>query len=495
MSGHSLHSPIAPSLTEAARRDTLSAAEAAHELGVKKRTLYAYVSRGLIPSQADPSSPRQRRYSATAVRRLKAYRSARRDPAFGARAAARDALAWGEPVLESAITLITPEGLHYRGHDALELSARCSFEQVAELLWTDTGPVGRKARWPSGGSRTGLRPPGAIVADANAAWRAIADAGSLAPITAAQAMLPLIAAIDPGALDREPSAVVRAGRYILELLTLLAAGSVGEQDEKRDRGGGGIGSPVPKASIAERLAEAWSPRCEGASSLLDTALILIADHELNAAALAARVVASTSGSPYAVVAAGLAALEGTGQGGDTAHIQALLDEAATVVAGLPDTRGHPGREAMVTTLRRMIRRRRRRGERISGFGHRLYPCGDPRARCLLDRARAMLAAESSRRQPAASTVEVASALAAAVHAEAGDHPTVDYALAVVGRAIGAPVHAPLTLFALGRSAGFIAHAMEQYEAGRVLRARARYVGPPIGGARRVASETHAGITS
>ena len=73
---------------------------------------------------------------------------------------------------------------------------------------------------------------------------------------------------------------------------------------------------------------------------------------------------------------------------------------------------------------------------------------------------------------------MARALATAVQEETGDRPTVDYALAVIGRATGAPAHAPLTLFALGRSAGLVAHAIEQYGFGRVLRARAQYVGPP-----------------
>ena len=128
----------------------------------------------------------------------------------------------------------------------------------------------------------------------------------------------------------------------------------------------------------------------------------------------------------------------------------------------------------------MVRRRRRRGERIPGFGHRLYPAGDPRARVLLDRARDQLAA----RRSGCDAASRALALTVAVHEETGDHPTVDYALTVLARATGAPAHAPLTLFALGRTAGLVAHAIEQYGFGRVLRARAQYVGPPPGPERR-----------
>jgi len=457
-------------------RDTLTATEAARELGIQKRTLYAYVSRGLIPSIEDPGRPRERRYPAVAVRRLKAYRAAQRDPSLGARAAARGALAWGEPVLESAITLINSGSLYYRGHDVLELAAHRGFEQVAELLWIGIPPVGRGGGWPSTYTDVAGR---SIVGDAYAAWSSVVNGSMLPPIAAAQVALPIAAALDDGALDRDPRGMARAGRSILELLTQLAVGP-----ERRDReGSGGTGGrrgPHATAeSIAKRLALAWAPRHDSAASLFDAALILVADHELNAAALAARVVASTGGSPYAVVAAGLAALEGPGHGGDTARIQVLLDRAAEVAADAPGGRRGAGDTAVVTALRRMVRARIRRGERIPGFGHRLYPSGDPRARFLLDRISAASVERGSRRGAGSRVAELASSLVTAVRAESGDRPTVDYALAVVARVTDAPVHAPLTLFALGRSAGLVAHAIEQYGVGRVLRARARYIGAPI----------------
>src|SRR5690606_27317186 len=110
----------------------------------------------------------------------------------------------------------------------------------------------------------------------------------------------------------------------------------------------------------------------------------------------------------------------------------------------------------------------------------LYPSGDPRARFLLERAQAQLVTRCSDGDAAGRVLELARALGVAVHQETGDRPTVDYALTVIARATGAPAHAPLTLFALGRSAGLVAHAIEQYGFGRVLRARAQYIGPPPG---------------
>ncbi|HEU4631243.1 MAG TPA: citrate synthase [Gemmatimonadaceae bacterium] len=460
----------------AAPAGTLSAAEAARELGVRQRTLYAYVSRGLLPSLPDPDHPRQRRYPAAAVRRLKAHRAARRDPALGSRAAARGSLAWGEPVLESAITLITPERPYYRGHDALALAASTGFERVAELLWLGTPPVAGHAGWPAGDGSAGAPAPDAVATAVAAAWRSTAADRALTPITAAQVALPIAAALDPASADRTPAGAARAGRHILELLTVLATGPTERSGAGDEREAAARQARAPAPSIAERLARAWAPRCDGAVALYDAALVLVADHELNAAALAARVVASTSGSPYAAVAAGLAALQGTGHGGHTAHISALLDAAAEVVAEASDDPAGDD-DGAIAALRAMVRRRRRRGERVAGFGHRLYPAGDPRARFLLERARERLVVRRSPDDAAARTVELARALAQAVREESGDRPTVDYALAAIGRATGAPAHAPLTLFALGRAAGLVAHAIEQYGAGRVLRARAQYVGP------------------
>ena len=263
---------------------------------------------------------------------------------------------------------------------------------------------------------------------------------------------------------------VRAGRAILELMTQLAGAAPP------------AARPRIMPRIAERLAATWaagrgSPAAPGAMArLLDAALILVADHELNAAAFAARVVASTGASPYAAVAAGLATLQGIGLGGDTAHIAALFDELATSLADSPPAYDDP--EGARRRIRAELRRRRRAGARIPGFGHRLYADGDPRGRTLLD----LIAAHERALTPAGrAACAAARATAGAMRDEAGLEPAIDFALVALCRAIGAPTHAPLTLFALGRSAGLVAHVMEQYAMQRVLRPRAQYTGPrPVG---------------
>jgi hypothetical protein len=113
-------------------RGWIGAADAARVLRVSRATLYAYVSRGYVRSQALPGSSRERRYSRDDVERLRRRTEERRDPD---KAAAR-VLQWGLPILESSITLIDGHRLYYRGHDAVALSRSRSLEEVASLVWT-----------------------------------------------------------------------------------------------------------------------------------------------------------------------------------------------------------------------------------------------------------------------------------------------------------------------------------------------------------------------
>jgi citrate synthase len=215
--------------------------------------------------------------------------------------------------------------------------------------------------------------------------------------------------------------------------------------------------PAPAGGrLAEVLSRHWAPRHAAAMRLLDAALILCADHELNVSAFTARCVASAGANPYEVVTAALAALRGRRHGGHTLHVAALLDEVAK-----PADAG------------RVLAERLRRDGALPGFGHALYPDGDPRGRALL-----ALTAAACRRSRA---VALAQAVAAEAEQLLGERPTLDFGLVVLSRALGLPRGAPLALFALGRTAGWIGHALEQYQLGQMIRPRARYVGvmPPV----------------
>lgn len=250
-------------------------------------------------------------------------------------------------------------------------------------------------------------------------------------ISRAQSILPLVAARDPLAFDLRPRHVAQTGWRIVNLLTSVAA-------ESSDL----------EPTVEQTLATAWVPKSKHAAPLIRAALIVCADHELNVSAFTARCVASASSNPYSVVIAGLAALEGPKHGGGTARIAALLGELRRA-----------------RDVRRTLADRLRRGETIDGFGHRLYSDGDPRAALLLS----MLPASKE-------LTFLRSVVSAASHA-LGEAPNLDFALVAVERALALPRGSALTLFAIGRTIGWIAHAIEQYETNTIIRPRARYVGP------------------
>jgi citrate synthase len=391
------------------KTEWLDAKAATKLLGVSRATLYAYVSRGFVRSEAVPGSSRERRYAREDVERLRVRAEERRNP----EKAVEHALRWGVPILESAITLIADGKLYYRGHDATELARTKSLEEVASLIWT--GTVDPEL----------FDTPLHVVSGGR-------SASDLPFVSRAQSILPLVAASDPLAFDLRPRAVAQTGWRILNLLTSVAA----ESQELQD-------------TIEETLATAWNvPK---ATPLLRAAMILCADHELNVSAFTARCVASAGSTPYAVVIAGLAALEGTKHGGATARVEALWDELRRA-----------------RDLRKALSERLRRGETIEGFGHPLYANGDPRATLLLG----ML--------PKSKELTFARAFADAAQHVTGDEPTVDFALVALSRVLGLPRGSALTLFAIGRTIGWIAHAIEQYEQNAMIRPRAKYVGEKPG---------------
>lgn len=398
------------------KRGYRSARQAAAELGISLPTLYAYVSRGLIRSEGERSS-RARLYRAEDIAALKA-RKQRRDPGKVAEAA----LHFGLPVLDSAISLIAGGRLYYRGRDVAALAATATIEEIAALLWT--GDLA--ATLPAAGVEL---PPGS--------WHRLATiVAPLAPMDRFQAVLPFAAAHDAGAYDLRPAAVQRTGIRILRLLAALAAGR-----------------PPSIDPVTRTLQQGWSPRVAQARALLETALVLCADHELNPSTFTARCVASARSTPYAVVAGGLATLQGALHGGTCERIEALFEEAAT-----------PARAAAV------VGARLRRGEILPGFGHPLYVTagGDPRAAILLDRLRAA--------RPASRGTLLARALVDGVRALVDVQPTIDFAVVALRRALELPAGSAVAIIAIGRSTGWIAHAIEQYEDERLIRPRARYVG-------------------
>lgn len=392
----------------------LTATQAADALGVTRATLYAYTSRGQLRSEPVSGRPRERRYYREDVERLQERKAARRDPS---RAAARS-LRWGGPVLDSGITLVHNGQLFYRGHDAATLAEAWSLEQVAGLLW-GTNEAGHERLFEQTGALT-------------ARQLAQLRIGARAPFTRLQAALPIAAAADAAAYDLRPAAVRQTGARILRLLTTVIA----RRDARR---------PVHQV-----LQAAWAPKQDAVANVIRTALVLCADHELNVSAFTARCAASAGASPYDVVSAAMATLKGYRHGGATERVLSLLERADTPKSA---------RAAVTDCLRR--------GDGVAGFGHPLYPAGDPRAVLLMPLAEA--SGNASEWRLVRNLWKAGSALL-------DDAPNLDLGLAAIARTYQLPKDAPLLLFALGRTTGWIAHAIEEYASGQVIRPRARYTG-------------------
>jgi citrate synthase len=230
--------------------------------------------------------------------------------------------------------------------------------------------------------------------------------------------------------------VRRTGTRILHLLARAAAGA------SRVNG-----------SVSELLQRGWLPDRPDAAALLEAALVLWADHELNVGTFTVRCVASAQATPYAAAIAGLSALGGALHGGVTDQVEALFDEARAPA-----------------DVERRIGARLRRGERIPGFGHWLYPDGDPRAAALLARLRAHGGVSRE-------ALDLTDALERTTQRVTGRSANVDFATVALRRSLGMPEGSALALIGVARSVGWIAHVLEQYATGRLIRPRARYTGP------------------
>jgi citrate synthase len=390
----------------------LSSGDASKRLGVSRTTLYAYVSRGLVRSTPAPGNAHQRRYAAEDVERLRSRSEQRRDP----EKTAERALHWGVPILESSITLIDSDRLYYRGYDACELARTRGVEEVAALLWTGSFDVDLFTATPLH-----------VVAGGK-------SAEDLPFVTRAQSMLPIVGARDPLAYDLRPRAVAQTGWRIINLLTSVAVESADLED-----------------SVEETLRKHWIPKMPHAVELLRAALILCADHELNISSFTARCVASAGSSPFAVVVAGLTAIEGAKHGGMSEKVESMLSDLRRLA-----------------DIRKALADRLRRHEPIHGFGHRLYANGDPRAALLME-----MLAKRFNKSP---EMVFARNVADAGEELTGEKPTIDFALVALARTLKLERGAALTLFALGRSIGWIGHAIEQYAKDEMIRPRARYVG-------------------
>jgi citrate synthase len=410
---------------------SMTAAQAARRLGVKQATLYAYVSRGVL-GRGRAADGRGSLFDPDEIEQL-ARRGRPRRPAGAV-----------DITVESAITEITGDSLRFRGLDATRLAVSRTFEDVAELLWTGEFPPARQS-WQA---------TPAALASGRAAQAAL-PAGTL-PLDRLQVIVPATSATDPLRLQLDQPAVLAAARNLIAAMVdclPYPPAALSLSAPASSRSAPPLSAPGSSEPIAERL---WSKLCARRAApellrALSAALVLLADHELAASTLAARTAASVRADPYAVVGTGLGAMSGALHGGASLGAEALIAAASG-----------PGDVPLV------VGELLRRGEKVPGFGHFVYRGGDPRAILLLGLVR--------HAAPRSGQLAVADAVLAEVRQKSLPAPNIDFAIATLARVAGMVRGAGEAIFAVARTAGWIAHALEAYAGDGPLRPRAVYTG-------------------
>lgn len=429
---------------EADRPRMLTANEAAAHLGVKLGTLYAYVSRGWLRSYRRRVGRQAlyRRDDIVALRDLATAERGRRGRSLPdasswvtvAQPPSSDGTAYGVIVAESAVSSIIDGQLAYRGYPIQELVGRASFEEVCLLLWNGERP--------SVGAAATLRQ---VIARAEApvkvaaALQAVGDEAP--PLLRLAVAMPALAALER---PRGARPTVEQGTRIMSVLPLaLARGRVSYAN------GGGMAARLVSVGLR-------APGAEWEIATLDRILVACAEHELNASTFAARVVASTGADLYASVLAALCSLSGPIHGGACDRIEQMF---AQLDAGMPLDECLAGFSV--------------KWRLPPGFGHAIYPGGDPRA-VLLKKEAAEIARRRGRR-----LFESALRVEETVWRRERLRPNLDFYLTVCARMLGFARGLPAAIFAIGRTAGWIAHSLEQYADNRLIRPRMRYRGVPI----------------
>ncbi len=405
---------------QAMAENYLTAQSAAKELGVSTATLYAYVSRGLVRSETAATKTRSRRYRAEDIAQLKARKLARNDPAK----VAAQTLQWGAPILDSAISLIAEGRIYYRGYDATDLAQTRDVEEVAALIWLGQFSLEGPPLFASNGAAHLPKLPARMTLS------------GLNPREQFQIVLPMAEAEDPAAYNFITPTVAYTGARVLRLLVCTAtAGS------------------YRRGALVKALQQAWVPEKPAAAKLINAALIFNANNELSVSAFTARCVASAGATLYSVALAAFCAAQGSRTGRQAERVEAFFEEVRKT------------RDARAIVLGRL-----RRGERLPGFGHPLFPKGDPRAKLLLE-----MTADAYPRSPATIAMQ---SMVGAVQAFAPElHPNMYFARVALAKVIGLSPEASSWLSVLANSVAWIGHAIEEYQSGRIICPRARYTGP------------------
>ena len=409
--------------------DYLSREEAVQLLGIKAGTLYTYVSRGWIRSTAGPDK-KLKLYSREDIEKLRTRSHAK----SGERFTANDGLRWGEPILNTSITQLTPAGPKYRNRLAVDLvRAHCSFEGVVELLWSGT--------WLDDPISWHFEPP---LLNGNRLLSALGDLKGAADIVQTFSLLTLAAGI-----AEHNRAEIKRGTTTLAARQLIASmvGCFGFISKHHS-----FSFPESANGVAEGLARALAIRVsEENVSAFNAVLVLVADHEMAPPTFAARVAASSGADLYSCILTALCTHTGT-------RVRNACDKVEEMFADAPTD----------AQFRSRLKAPQKSGAKLPGFNHPLYPKGDPRARVLIELAKNI----KDQTKHSERFYELIDFIADELHVQ----PSVEAGVVAICFALGLPKQSAVGLLTLGRTAGWVAHVLEQRLAGIMLRPTPRYVG-------------------
>ena len=348
---------------------------------------------------------------------------------------------------DSAICFIDGEGgrLIYRGYDALELAKKSTFEEVAYLLWYGRLPGHTEFQ----AFLDGFTGSMALPVETTMILRMFPKAAT--PMEVLRTAVSSLGHWDPDSGNTRLDASLRKAQRLTERIPLIVAAY------QRLREGHEPVKPVPHQGIAFNFLytlQGKEPDPEIVRAF-DNALILHADHELNASTFTTRVTAATMSDIYSAVTSAIGALKGPLHGGANSEVMMMLEEIGT-----PEL-------AEEWILQQLAAKKK-----IPGFGHRVYSCEDPRAGILRKHTEII-----TRKNGATRYFEITKEVERTMLANSKVYPNVDLYTASLYHAMGLPLDLFTPIFAISRIVGWTAHILEQWSNNRLIRPRANYIGP------------------
>ena len=411
------------------QKDYLTAKEALGLLNIRAQTLYAYVTRGWIHSISQPGQ-KERLYLRADIEKVRLRSRAH----AGQAAVAASAMNYGEPIMGTAVTEITPDGHKYRGQPAEKLVLTgAAFETVSEFIWSGL--------W----HETALRwPVDAIPVEVRKVTKSLGPLRSNDQLIEVLALVTLTLGVSQGGVAERirSGRTIQAGRQLIQTLV----GCFGYISRHKRfvpmRDGESVVDGLVRSLVLDDTDEN--------RQALRTFLILFADHELSPGAFVARVAASSGATLHSCVAAAICTMSGVGIGRSHDRVEELFAAGNT-------------KAALLAAAQRM----EAKGIAVPGFTHPLYPKGDPRSRQLIELIK------QRRNQP--KRLQAIYGFIDEADSKLGLKPRHELGVVATAIAMDLPKYTAGSLFALARTAGLVAHVQEQRLTSMLLRPRARFV--------------------